>query len=157
MSQVMRFDISRQSKPSGAIPAFLSDVRPLQRSGVSRIRDFHFSYGSRDGWLINNRPFDPGRKDADPAFGSTELWRISSDAEHPVHLHGVHFQVANSGWHGRHQAEVSWKDTVALNAHQRAELLIQSVYAVIMIDAVILGCLALYPDVASAFGEHDSE
>jgi spore coat protein A, manganese oxidase len=41
-----------------------------------------------------------------------------------VHLHGVHFQVANSGWHGRHQAEVSWKDTVALNAHQRVELLI---------------------------------
>jgi spore coat protein A len=124
MSQVMRFDISRQSKPSGAVPTFLSDVRPLERSGVSRVRDFHFSYGLRDGWLINDRPFDPERTDADPTFGSTELWRISSDAEHPVHLHGVHFQVANSGWHERHQAEVSWKDTVALSAHQRVELLI---------------------------------
>jgi spore coat protein A len=74
MSQIMRFDISRHSKPSGAIPAFLSDIRPLQRTGVSRIRDFHFSYHSRAGWLINNRPFDPERMDADPAFGSTELW-----------------------------------------------------------------------------------
>ncbi len=124
MSQIMRFDISRHSKPSGAIPAFLSDIRPLERAGISRIRDFHFSYHSRAAWLINNRPFDPGRTDADPAYGSTELWRISSDAEHPVHLHGVHFQVANPGWHRHHQAEVSWKDTVALNAHQRVELLI---------------------------------
>jgi hypothetical protein len=33
----------------------------------------------------------------------------------------------------------------------------QSVYAVIMIDALILGCLALYPDVANAFGEQDSQ
>jgi spore coat protein A len=124
MLQVMRFDISSQSKPFGAIPTFLSDIRPLERSGVSRIRDFHFSYGSRSGWRINNRAFDPERTDADPAFGSTELWRISSDAEQPVHLHGVHFQVADSGWHGHHQAEVSWKDTVALRAHQRVELLI---------------------------------
>jgi spore coat protein A len=91
-SQIMRFDISRHSKPSGAIPTFLSDIRPLERTAVSRIRDFHFSYHSRAGWLINNRPFDPGRTDADPAFGSTELWRISSDAAHPVHLHGVHFR-----------------------------------------------------------------
>ncbi|MDX6463713.1 MAG: hypothetical protein QOE55_7410 [Acidobacteriaceae bacterium] len=124
MSQIIRFDISRPSKPSGAIPAFLSDVRPIKRTAVSRIRHFHFSYHSRKGWLINNRPFDPERTDADPAFGSTELWRLSSDAEHPVHLHGAHFQVATSGWHGRHQAEVSWKDTVALSAHQRVELLI---------------------------------
>jgi FtsP/CotA-like multicopper oxidase with cupredoxin domain len=127
MSQVMRFDISRQSKPSGAVPTFLSDVRPLEISGVSRIRDFHFSYRSRDGWLINNRPFDPERKDADLAFGSTELCRISSDAEHPVHLHGVHCQVADSGWHGHHQAEVSWEDTVALSGDQRLELLIEAV------------------------------
>jgi FtsP/CotA-like multicopper oxidase with cupredoxin domain len=37
----------------------------------------------------------------------------------------VHFQVANPGWHKRHQAEVGWKDTVALNPHQRVELLIR--------------------------------
>jgi spore coat protein A len=124
MSQILRFDICRPSKPSGAIPAFLSDVTPIQRTDVSRIRHFHFRYHSREGWLINNRPFDPERTDADPAFGSTELWRISSDAEHPVHLHGVHFQVASSEWHGNHKAEVSWKDTVALKAHQQVELLI---------------------------------
>jgi hypothetical protein len=33
----------------------------------------------------------------------------------------------------------------------------QSVYAVIMIDVLILGCLALYPDVADAFSKHDSK
>jgi spore coat protein A len=124
MSQIMRFDVSRSSKPSGAIPSFLSDVRPIKTTSVSRIRHFHFSYQSRAGWLINNRPFDPERTDADPVFGSTELWRISSDAEHPVHLHGVHFQIANSGWHGRHRVDLGWKDTVALNAHQAVELLI---------------------------------
>jgi hypothetical protein len=39
----------------------------------------------------------------------------------------VHCQVADSGWHGHHQAEVSWEDTVALSGHQRLELLIEAV------------------------------
>jgi spore coat protein A len=52
--------------PPGPYRAFLSDVRSIKRTDVSRIRHFHFRYHSREGWFINNRPFDPERTDAAP-------------------------------------------------------------------------------------------
>ena len=42
---------------------------------------------------INGEVFDPDRIDARPRLGSTEIWEISGDPAHPIHLHLVHFRV----------------------------------------------------------------
>ena len=42
---------------------------------------------------INFEVFDPDRIDAGPKLGSTEIWELSANPSHPLHLHLVHFKV----------------------------------------------------------------
>ena len=57
-------------------------------------RRFQFIAGVLGGMsTINGRVFDPDRIDARPRLGSTEVWEISGDPAHPIHLHLVQFQI----------------------------------------------------------------
>ena len=50
--------------------------------------------GSGGGMLINGRPFEMDRIDERVRLGDTEIWEISGELmSHPVHIHGVHFEV----------------------------------------------------------------
>jgi spore coat protein A len=73
------------------------------------------------GWLINGKPFDPGRTDARPKLGDTEVWRLTSDVTHPVHLHLAHFQVLSVNGK-RPVGPPEWKDTVELRDAQTVEI-----------------------------------
>jgi spore coat protein A, manganese oxidase len=51
-------------------------------------RRFQFIAGVLGGMsTVNGRGFDPDRIDARPRLGSTEIWEISGDPAHPIHLH----------------------------------------------------------------------
>ena len=65
---------------------------------------------------IDLQPFDPGRIDASPRLGDTELWEFSADPVHPIHTHLVHYKVIsrNGGPPGPYDA--GWKDTVFVPA-----------------------------------------
>jgi spore coat protein A len=124
MRQVMRFNIhSRVARPSGSIPQVLSSFQPMRRNLGDHRRDLHFSFSHSKGWCINGQPFDPERTDALVANDTTELWRISSDQEHPVHIHGVHFQVISHGQDVA-EAELGWKDTIMTDCHRPRELIV---------------------------------
>lgn len=87
-------------------------------------RVFDFSYRGMRGWLINRKPFDPARMDAQPKLDSTEIWRLQTDFNHPLHLHLVHFQVlSHSGRPGPYDA--GWKDTIDLGPGQAADILVR--------------------------------
>lgn len=50
--------------------------------------------GSGGGMHINGRPFDMDRIDERVPLGDTEIWEISGQMmSHPVHIHGVQFEV----------------------------------------------------------------
>jgi len=74
-------------------------------------------------WTINGQPFDPMRIDADVELGATEIWRITTNVHHPVHLHLAHFQVLsrNGGPPGPYDA--GWKDTVDMGQGDTVEVL----------------------------------
>lgn len=43
---------------------------------------------------INGKPFDMRRIDEAVSLGDTEIWEVSGEMmAHPIHIHGVHFQV----------------------------------------------------------------
>jgi len=74
--------------------------------------------------LINRKPYDPARMDAQPKLDSTEIWRLQTDFNHPLHLHLVHFQVlSHSGRPGPYDA--GWKDTIDLGPGQAADILVR--------------------------------
>jgi spore coat protein A len=68
-------------------------------------------------WTINGAPFDPARLDATPRLGQLETWTLTSDAEHPVHVHSARFQVV-ARTDGLAATDRGWKDTVPLGPAQ---------------------------------------
>jgi spore coat protein A len=121
---IMQFHITREEKDQSAVPARLSDLRPPDLRAVTVRRDFDFRYQrSARVWTINGKTFDPGRMDAQPKLGSTEIWRLRSDFNHPVHLHLAQFRVLSDG--GRPDtSDAGWKDTLDLKPGKAAEILV---------------------------------
>jgi spore coat protein A, manganese oxidase len=74
-------------------------------------------------WTINDRAFEPGRADLSPRLGDTEIWRMTSDFHHPVHLHLVHFQVLRRSVDPAGPYDAGWKDTVDLRPSESVEII----------------------------------
>ena len=123
--EILRFDVVRSETDHSAIPAGLASMAFPKREEASATRVFDFSYGgAQHGWTINGRPYDPGRMDAQPRLGATEIWQMKTDFNHPLHLHLVHFQVlSHSGRPGPYDAGL--KDTVHLGPGQTANILMK--------------------------------
>ena len=122
--QIMQFHVVRAETDNTSIPARLSSLEAPQPSNASVTREFDFRFNrGLMRWTINGKPYDPLRMDATPKLDSTEIWRLTSDFSHPVHLHLAHFQVLSHGGRpGRYDA--GFKDTVALNAGETSNILI---------------------------------
>ncbi|MDP4503802.1 multicopper oxidase family protein [Nonomuraea turcica] len=123
-ARVMRFAVDRDEADDSAVPPRLSTVEALDPGKATVTRDFEFSSGSMHGgtgWLINGRPFDPKRMEARPKLGDVEIWRLTSDVAHPVHLHLDHFQVVSVNGE-RPGGPPEWKDTVELRDAQTVEI-----------------------------------
>jgi blue copper oxidase len=65
-------------------------------------------------FAINGRSYDPARIDFHVPLGQRERWIISGGgaAEHPFHVHGVHFRVLSEGGAAPRAENAGWKDTV---------------------------------------------
>ena len=123
--QIMQFHVTKAERDDTSIPASLSKAEIPDRSSATLTRVFRFSYKrGMTSWTINGKPFDPARMDARPALGSTEIWQMETDFNHPLHLHLVHFRVLNhSGRPGLWDA--GWKDTIDLGPGATANLLVR--------------------------------
>jgi spore coat protein A len=122
---IMCFDIVEQEKDESAIPERLSVIPPADVKAAAAVRTFDFAYGGMsEGWLINGKPFDPTRMDAQPRANTTEVWKLRTDIHHPLHLHLAQFRVL--GHSGRPRpADSGWKDTVDLSAGETANVLVR--------------------------------
>ncbi len=122
---VMRFDVVRQEKTDSFVANRLGEYELLDHRASAATRFFDFSYGGmKQGWVINAKPFDPSRMDADPKLGSTEIWRLRTDLHHPLHLHLAHFQVLTHTGRPR-PYDAGWKDTIDMVAGETAEILVK--------------------------------
>jgi spore coat protein A len=97
LRRIMRFDVVRKERDDSRVPERLAAFEPLQPSRAIRTRTFVFggrlTLGVPPGvkWVINGKPFDPARIDANPRLGDVELWRFVNQPFmgrtmlHPVH------------------------------------------------------------------------
>jgi FtsP/CotA-like multicopper oxidase with cupredoxin domain len=115
-SEVMRFVVARREKEDSSMPdLFVPELNVPDPDHAEVSRRFQFIAGVLGGMsTVNGRVFDPDRIDATPRLGSTEIWEISGDPAHPIHLHLVQFRVVSrdDGLPGPYDA--GWKDTVFL-------------------------------------------
>lgn len=132
-ARVMRFRVVRRAPDDSGIPAVLVDVPKLQPAPDAPRRRFAFSRGvvpdgtggERTGWVINREPFDPDRVDAAPRLGEVEIWTLSTDLHHPVHIHLSPFQVLSRNGRPPGDFDVGWKDTVDLRPAETVEVAVR--------------------------------
>jgi len=122
--QIMRFNVARREPDNTVIPTQLSRITFPNPGQAVVTRVFNLSYRGAQGWTINGKPYGPTRMDAKPKLDSTEIWRLETDFNHPLHLHLVHFQVlSHSGRPGPYDS--GWKDTIDLGPGQTANILVR--------------------------------
>lgn len=144
---VLRFNPQpmAQSDASGAIPDLLvSRARPEaakvdQRRRLVLNMGMGMGGGTRMGGgmgmggrmgsgdmalAINGRSFDMNRIDERVKLGSTEIWEVSGEMmRHPIHIHGVHFDVLSRGGRAPALLDQGPRDTVLVQ--EPVELLIR--------------------------------
>lgn len=130
--QIMRFVVARKAADHSRIPAKLSTVDPLPTTSKTTRRPWMFRKGKvhsmgddAAGWVINGREFDPRRVDASPRLGEVEIWRLATDAYHPVHIHLSPFQVVSRNGGPPDPTDHGWKDTINLRPKQFTDVAIR--------------------------------
>ncbi|GAA3347857.1 multicopper oxidase family protein [Amorphoplanes nipponensis] len=120
---VMRFRVTGPAADPSRIPDSLAPAPASARTAA--VRDFHFRHDTlhgRPGWTINGNPFSPAQSNADPLLGTTEVWRLTSDFHHPVHLHLGHFRILSRGIGGPGPYDHGPRDTIDLRPGEQATI-----------------------------------
>lgn len=122
---VLKLSVTAGERIVAALPAALSEVRPVRTEGAAE-RKIELSMQAMR-FLINGRSFQMDEIAFEVKRGAVEIWSISNPAvgmPHPMHIHGFSFQVlerVNSPpqWSatarfgkGRAVSDLGWKDTV---------------------------------------------
>lgn len=134
--RIMKFKVTQTVNDGFAVPATLSLFTSIPASAASRTRKFVLSVMQMSGGMnmtgmhqINGKSYDKNRIDENVSANATEIWEFDNsqgDEPHPIHLHGVHFQVLErTGGRGQLTAsESGWKDTVLLLPQEKIKLII---------------------------------
>ena len=137
--RIMKFVVSQQVTDTFTIPSILSIIPPISTGTVSKTRTIKIdgmmegmsgAHGSMGGGMhtINNKVYDLNRIDETVQAGAVEIWEFdnsSGDEIHPMHIHGVQFQVIErTGGRGSLIAtEGGWKDTVLLMSGEKVKVI----------------------------------
>lgn len=132
---VLRFEprpLGQTGASSNAVPTLLASRAPRDASAVVRRRRLVLnmgmgmmgSGGGGGGLTINGKSFDMNRIDETVKLGSTEIWEVSGEMmRHPIHIHGVHFDVLTRGGGRPDILDQGPRDTVLVK--EPVELLIR--------------------------------
>lgn len=132
--KVMKFKINRLSSGPFKLPGLLSNIGFLHDDAAIRTRTFDISamgaggHGGAGGHSINGKVYDIDRVDETVQAGSTEIWEfdnVSGDEIHPMHIHGVQFQVMQriGGRNRIIASEKGWKDTVLVMPGEKVKVI----------------------------------
>jgi len=129
-ADVMRFRVTRKEREDSTVPRQLSDMAEFDELTESRARvrrgELRFTRISDNGrtmWGINGEPFDPERMEARPELGSTEVWKLNTNAHHPIHLHLVQFKELSRNEDRPRPTDAGWKDTVDLSKGEEVRVI----------------------------------
>ncbi len=134
--KIMKFKITQTLSDSFSLPVSLSSVNSISASSSSKTRNFIINAMQMSSGMnmtgihrINDKTYDKNRIDENVSANATEIWIFDNsqgDEPHPMHLHGVHFQVLERS-SGRGQltaSEGGWKDTVLVMPRETVKIII---------------------------------
>ncbi|WP_188190020.1 multicopper oxidase family protein [Nonomuraea sp. SYSU D8015] len=119
---IMRFVVARRAADDSAVPRTLTS--PERRPSAVTTRRFDFRRTDA-AWTINGSSYRPGVPLARPRLGTSEIWRLTSDFHHPVHVHLAHFQVVARNGRSPLASDGGWKDTVDVRPYEVVDVLVR--------------------------------
>ena len=135
--KIMKFKIDREATVTFSLPQTLSTITKISSASAIKTRVFDIAalimggmggHGAMGRHSINGKTFDMERIDETVRAGTTEIWEFDNrmgDEFHPMHIHGVQFQVLERM--GRRSeliaTEKGWKDTVLLMSGEKVRLI----------------------------------
>ena len=134
--KIMKFKVTQTVSDNFIVPVSLSAVISISPSSSSKTRNFIINAMQMSSGMnmtgihrINDKTYDKNRIDENVSANATEIWVFDNsqgDEPHPMHLHGVHFQILERSG-GRAQLIVSesgWKDTVLVMPRETVKIII---------------------------------
>lgn len=133
---LLKFKVDRTASSNFTLPSTLSNISALSpslsvRTRVMDIAQMIGGEGGHNGMgrhSINGKIFEMERVDETVSAGTTEIWEFDNadgDEIHPMHIHGVQFQVLERIG-GRNKVIVSekgWKDTILLMPGEKVKVI----------------------------------
>lgn len=141
------FMVDREESSDLILPQHLSAINPHSREdAVNRDQPklFELSMGMGMKWLINNQTFDMMGTNSleEVKLGDLEIWEFSNQTghrmsamQHPMHIHGLQFQVlereSSPDFHAENNAihqgtvDAGWQDTVLVLPGEKVRVLLK--------------------------------
>jgi blue copper oxidase len=132
---LLRIKIDRAGTRNFTLPTVLSNIEAVPTALAVQTRTFNVSVTTVGGGhaaggqhTINGKAFEMEHADDVVQAGTTEIWEFDNttgDEIHPMHIHGVQFQVLQRTG-GRNKiiaSEKGWKDTVLLMPGEKVRLI----------------------------------
>lgn len=135
--KLMKVKVDRAASSDFTLPSSLSHIAVLDHMQAVQTRTFNISSmaggeGGHGGGMgrhsINGRTFEMDRVDETVSAATTEIWEFDNmmgDEIHPMHIHGVQFQVLHR-MGGRNEitaSEKGWKDTVLVMPGEKVKVI----------------------------------
>ncbi len=120
---LIQFQVTKSGSSGSNIPTQLPAIVKFQEADAKRTRIWTFAAIHH----VNDMQFDINRIDAHVPFGELEKWTFVSEAQntHPIHVHGVQFQVLDRNGAAPDPVEAGWKDVVRLDPVGTVNVLIK--------------------------------
>ncbi len=130
--KIIDFVVKNQESDTFKMPTSLISVPKI--TGSSKTRKFAITADmmAMSGGMhkINEKVYDANRVDETVSFGATETWEFDNstgDEAHPMHIHGVQFQVVSriGGRNAVFPQEKGWKDTVLVAPNEKVQVIMK--------------------------------
>lgn len=128
--KIMSFNVTKQETDAFKMLSGLIPFNKIQNSSKTRTFALTMDMGNMSGGMhkINGKVYKADRIDETVSLGATETWvfdNSTGDEAHPMHMHGVIFQVVSrTGGRGvilPH--EKAWKDTVLVAPKEKVQVI----------------------------------
>jgi blue copper oxidase len=132
--KILKFKVTTQVSETFTIPQNLSTITPLSISDSKRTRVFTLPQVMGGMMMhagmhtINGKIYDINRIDETVTAGDTEIWEIDNtlgNEPHPMHIHGVQFQVVSKTGGVIEPYERGWKDTILLKGGEKVKIIMR--------------------------------
>ncbi len=124
---IIRFNVTKTGDSKASIPSSLSIIEKYLAADSKNTRTFGLA-SSAIAHTINGKTFAMDRIDATVPFNTLETWTFFNASEHihPMHIHGIQFQILDRGGSPPSAAnDLGWKDTVIVNPFETVNVLIK--------------------------------